>query len=87
MFYNSALFEQVGAMVPTTWDELVDVAEKFKMAGIPAFALGSLDRWPAQFWFDMILLRTAGNDYREKLMNGDASYTDAEVVRALWIVE
>ena len=34
----------------------------------------------------MILLRTAGNDYREKLMNGDASYTDPEVVRAfgLW---
>ena len=86
MFYNSALFEQVGAMVPTTWDELVDVAEQFKMAGIPAFSLGSLDRWPAQFWFDMILLRTAGNDYREKLMNGDASYTDPEVVRAygLW---
>jgi len=86
MFYNTALFEQVGATVPTTWDELVDVAEQFKMADIPAFALGSLDRWPAQFWFDMILLRTAGNDYREQLMNGDASYTDPEVVRAygLW---
>ncbi len=86
MFYNSALFEQVGAMVPTTWDELIAVAEMFKEAGIPAFALGSLDRWPAQFWFDMILLRTAGNDYREQLMNGHASYTDDEVVRAfrLW---
>ena len=86
MFYNSALFEQVGAMVPTTWDELVAVAQMFHDAGIPAFALGSLDRWPAQFWFDMILLRTAGNDYRELLMNGDASYTDPEVVRAygLW---
>ena len=86
MFYNTALFEQVGATVPTTWDELVAVAEQFKMADIPAFALGSLDRWPAQFWFDMILLRTAGNDYRERLMNGDAAYTDPEVVRAfgLW---
>ena len=86
MFYNSALFEQVGAMVPTTWDELVAVAQMFHDAGIPAFALGSLDRWPAQFWFDMILLRTAGNDYRELLMNGEASYTDPEVVRAygLW---
>ena len=82
VFYNTALFEQVGAMVPTTWDELVDVAEKFKMAGIPAFALGSRDRWPAQFWFDMILLRTAGNDYRQALMSGEASYTDPEVVRA-----
>ncbi|MCY3781382.1 MAG: extracellular solute-binding protein [Chloroflexi bacterium] len=86
MFYNTALFEQVGAMVPTTWDELVDVAEKFKMADIPAFALGSINRWPGQFWFDMILLRTAGNDYRNQLMSGEASYTDPEVVRAfsLW---
>ncbi len=86
MFYNVALFEQVGAMVPTTWDELVDAAEKFKMAGIPAFALGSIRRWPGQFWFDMILLRTAGNDYRNRLMSGEASYTDPEVMRAfgLW---
>ena len=86
MFYNVALFEEVGAMVPTNWDELVDVAEKFKMADIPAFALGSIKRWPGQFWFDMILLRTAGNDYRNQLMSGEASYTDPEVVRAfgLW---
>ena len=86
MFYNRALFEQVGAMAPTTWDELIDVAEKFKMAGIPAFALGSINRWPGQFWFDMILLRTAGNDYRNQLMSGEASYTDPEVTRAfgLW---
>lgn len=86
MFYNTALFEQVGAMAPTNWDELVDVAEKFKMADIPAFALGSINRWPGQFWFDMILLRTAGNDYRNQLMSGEASYTDPEVARAfsLW---
>ena len=86
MFYNTALFEQVGAEIPTDWDELVAVAESFKQAGIPAFALGSINRWPGQFWFDMILLRTAGNDYRSQLMSGEAAYTDAEVVRAygLW---
>jgi multiple sugar transport system substrate-binding protein/raffinose/stachyose/melibiose transport system substrate-binding protein len=85
-FYNTALFEEVGAEVPETWEDLVAVAELFKEAGIPAFSLGTLERWPGQFWFDMILLRTAGNDYREQLMNGEASYTDPEVVRAfsLW---
>ena len=85
-FYNTALFEEVGAMIPTSWDELVDVAEKFKMAGIPAFSLGSIEPWTAQFWFDMILLRTAGNDYRQELMSGNAAYTDDEVLRAfsLW---
>ncbi len=86
-FYNTALFEQVGAEVPETWDELIAVAELFNEAGIPAFSLGTLERWPGQFWFDMILLRTAGNDYRNRLLvTGEASYTDPEVVRAfsLW---
>lgn len=85
-FYNKALFEQVGAEVPTTWDELKAVAEQFKEADIPAFALGSRERWPAQFWFDMILLRTAGPEYRARLMAGEAAYTDPEVMRAfeLW---
>ena len=85
-FYNKHLFEEVGVEVPETWDELIEVAEAFKEADIPAFALGSQYRWPGQFWFDMILLRTAGNEYRQKLMNGEASYTDPEVVRAfeLW---
>ena len=82
MFYNPATFEAVGAMPPTTWDELIEVAEKFKAADIPAFALGSLNRWPGQFWFDMLLLRTAGNAYRNELMAGSAAYTDPEVVRA-----
>ena len=85
-FYNKALFEEVGVEVPQTWDEMVAAAEAFKAAGKPAFALGSIDRWPGQFWFDMILLRTAGNEYRNQLMSGEASYTDDEVVRAfsLW---
>ena len=52
-----------------------------KGAGVKPFALGSKNRWPAQFWFDYILLRTAGPEYRAKLMAGEASYTDPEVMR------
>ncbi len=86
MFYNKAVFAEHGLSVPTNWDELVAAAEALKMGGVHPFALGSINRWPGQFWFDMILLRTAGNDYRNQLMSGEASYTDPEVVRAygLW---
>ncbi len=42
-----------------------------------------MNKWPAQFWFDYLLLRTAGPEYRAKLMAGEASYTDPEVVRAM----
>lgn len=47
------------------------------------FTLGSKNRWPAQFWFDYLLLRTAGPDYRARLMAGDASYDDPEVRKAM----
>ena len=46
-------------------------------------SLGSMNRWPAQFWFDYLLLRTAGPDYRATLMAGEAAYTDPEVVNAM----
>ncbi len=51
--------------------------------GVLPISMGSVNRWPAQFWFDYILLRTAGPEYPAKLMAGEASYTDPEVVRTL----
>ncbi len=85
-FYNKAVFEKAGVSPPATWEEFLEVCEKLKAAGIVPIALGSRERWPAQFWLDYPLLRTAGPEYRAKLMAGEASYTDPEVVKAfeLW---
>src|SRR5690606_33439743 len=68
VFYNPEVMASAGVTeMPTTWDEMMDTAETLKAAGITPFALGSKDRWPAQFWFDYLLLRTAGPEYRDKL--------------------
>jgi ABC-type glycerol-3-phosphate transport system substrate-binding protein len=85
-FYNKDVFAEVGVTPPNTWEEFLVVCEKIKRAGIAPIALGSRERWPAQFWLDYPLLRTAGPEYRAKLMAGEASYTDPEVVKAweLW---
>lgn len=82
-FYNKKLFDTLGAAPPQSWDELKSLAGQFKQAGIPAFALGSRERWPAQFWFDYLLLRTAGPAYRAELMAGQRAYTDPEVTRTM----
>lgn len=81
-FYNKAVFEEVGVSPPTTWNEFLAVCEALKNAGVAPIALGSRERWPAQFWLDYPLLRTAGPEYRAALMAGTASYTDPEVARA-----
>ncbi|MFI6481741.1 ABC transporter substrate-binding protein [Nonomuraea sp. NPDC050663] len=83
MFYNPKAMAKAGVTeMPKTWDELLATADKLKAAGITPFALGSKNRWPAQFWFDYLLLRTAGPDYRAQLMAGKAKYTDPQVAEA-----
>lgn len=81
-FYNKNLFSQQKLNPPTTWSEFIEICKTLKDRGIPANALGAKERWPAQFWFDYLLLRTAGPLYRAKLMQGKASYTDPEVIEA-----
>lgn len=84
-FYNKQLFNNLKIDPPKTWLDFISVCNTFKKNGITPLALGSQSRWPAQFWFDYILLRTAGAQYRNKLMTGKASYIDDEVVNCFKI--
>lgn len=84
VFYNKAVLENAGVSdMPTDWNGFLALCEKLKAAGVAPIALGSANRWPAQFWFDYLLLRTAGPEYRARLMAGEASYDDPEVQRAM----
>lgn len=84
MFYNKKVLADAGMTAPpATWDEFIALCKALKEKGVAPLALGSKNRWPAQFWFDYLLLRTAGPDYRAKLMAGEASYDDPEVVAAM----
>ncbi len=83
-FYNPAVMEAAGITeFPTTWDEFKAMCDTLLASGVTPIALGSMNRWPAQFWFDYLLLRTAGPEYRAALMAGEASYTDPQVVRVM----
>lgn len=85
-FYNKKIFDRLGIVPPATWTEFLAACDKIKKAGVIPIALGAKTRWPAQFWFDFLLLRTAPFEFREKLMKGQASYTSPEVfnVFRLW---
>jgi multiple sugar transport system substrate-binding protein/raffinose/stachyose/melibiose transport system substrate-binding protein len=80
-FYNKQIFDREQLSPPASWDEFVDLCRHLKKKGIYPVALGARERWPAQFWLDYLLLRTAGPQYRADLMKGKAAYTDSEVKR------
>jgi len=84
VFYNAKVLKDAGVTTtPKTWDEFVSMCKTLKGKGVTPFALGTKNRWPGQFWFDYLLLRTAGPEYRAKLVAGKASYTDPEVKKAM----
>jgi ABC-type glycerol-3-phosphate transport system substrate-binding protein len=85
-FYNKSIFARYGLSPPRTWEEFLVLSERLKARGIVPLALGSKSRWPAQFWFDYLLLRTAPLEYRQRLLSGQAAFNDPEVLRvfSLW---
>ncbi|WP_374621698.1 ABC transporter substrate-binding protein [Devosia sp.] len=84
MFYNKKVMADAGITdLPKTWEEFVALCDTLKAKGVTPIALGSKNRWPAQFWFDYLVLRTAGPEYRAALMAGTASYTDDQVKLAM----
>lgn len=85
LFYNKAIFQKFSLKPPKTWTEFINTCEKLKTNGVTPIALGSREKWPAQFWFDYLLLSTAGHEYRQNLMDGKASYTDQQVMNTFSI--
>lgn len=86
IFYNKKIFESLNIEKPRTWAEFLEACQTIKEAGITPIGLGSKNKWPAQFWFDYLLLRTAGYEKREALMRGEMSYDSQEVIKTfeLW---
>ncbi|MHA3979112.1 ABC transporter substrate-binding protein [Halovulum sp. GXIMD14794] len=82
-WYNKKVFAEAGVEPPSNWDEFKAVAAKLKEAGVTPILIGSKAGWEPLLWFDYMVLRTAGSDFRTGLMAGTESYTDPKVVRAM----
>lgn len=72
-WYDKALFAEKGWAVPSSYDELLALAETIKGAGIVPFALGNKDAWPATFWFQYLEMRLKGSGVVSAFVNKDAN--------------
>ena len=82
-WYNKAVFAEHNLTPPQTWEEFTAVAETLKQAGVTPFVLGASSGWEPLFWFDYMVLRVAGSEFRNNLMAGTESYLDPKVVEAM----
>ncbi len=83
IYYNRTAYEQVGAEVPSTWEEFLANCARFKAAGIDCVTTGTRALWPGAGIFDYLSLRTNGYDWHMKLTAGEIPWTD-DSVRAVF---
>lgn len=78
LFCNKKLFEQAGAKIPTTYDELVEAVQKLKkLDGVTPFASGAKDGWNAAFIYQALALREVGAENINKMLGGSEKFSDA----------
>jgi glucose/mannose transport system substrate-binding protein len=84
LFYSKKLFDELKVAPPATVDEMIAVARRIKAAkpGVAPIAIGTREKWPAVFLFDVVLLSTSGPDVYEKFYTGQLNVKTSPAVRA-----
>ncbi len=84
LYTNKDVFSQVGAEVPTTWQELLDVIPKFKDAGIAPFSIAGQSVWPELMWLQYLTDRIGGPEVFQAILdNKPDAWSDPAVTEAL----
>jgi len=89
LFCNQDLFDQAGATIPTTYDELLTAVEKLAaLDGVTPMASGAKDGWNAAFMYQALALREAGASEVNAMLKGESAFDgDAYVEAANKVVE
>ncbi|WP_234438853.1 MULTISPECIES: ABC transporter substrate-binding protein [Streptomyces] len=82
IWFNKKLFADQHLATPTTYDQLVAAAAKFKRSGVTPFAADGKDGWPLTRLVSGYLYRELGPDALEAVADGKAKLTDPAYVKA-----
>lgn len=83
IFYNKDVFEEHGFDLPTSWDELLTVAEEMKAKDIVPIAQAGKASYLLSLTHSVIGATTYGHQYTEDLLSGKADLTDARFVKSV----
>lgn len=88
MYYNKAIFEELGLDVPTTWDDFMAVNEAIADAGYIPMALTGKDSWMLPIFHSVIGAGTyGGNAFVEGILSGETTFEDPAFVESLQAVK
>jgi raffinose/stachyose/melibiose transport system substrate-binding protein len=77
IYYNKAIYTELGLEVPETWDEFLANLAAVKAAGYAGLANGGKDGWTLEVLQGVICPNFYGaNDYFNEVVSGDTNFTD-----------
>jgi raffinose/stachyose/melibiose transport system substrate-binding protein len=85
MWYDAAVFEELGLSEPETWDDFLRALSVIKRSGRAPIVMGNADAWVAGNFVGLMLYRMAGNEKAEAIMGLEpgAGLDDPDFVKAL----
>jgi alpha-glucoside transport system substrate-binding protein len=86
IWYAVPAFEEAGVEPPETWEQLNEVRDTVKAAGITPYSVGVDVGWPMTDIFENIYIRSAGVEKYDQLINHEIPWTDQSVKDALTIM-
>jgi len=88
LYYNEALFEQVGLDVPETWSEVEQAIEVFNDHDITPFSMAGGSVWPALIWLQYLTDRHGGEEVFQAVVDGEPdAWSQESILYALEIMQ
>ncbi|BAM48037.1 extracellular solute-binding protein [Amphibacillus xylanus] len=82
IYYNKAIFDEVGVSVPETWDDFKDVVTKLVDAGVTPITVGNRDAWTGSMWYMYLADRIGGPAALNNAINRSGSFEDPALIQA-----
>lgn len=84
VFYNKAIYKELGLTVPETWDQFIGNLQAMKKAGIQPLANGGKDGWTLEVMMGSICPNFYGaNDFFEAVVAGKTTFQDPRFIGAI----
>ena len=84
VYYNKAIYKQLGLSVPDTWDQFIGNLQAMKKAGIQPLANGGKDGWTLEVMMGTICPNFYGaNDFFDAVVAGKTTFQDPRFVNAI----
>lgn len=82
LFCNKTIFDQYGLEVPKTFDDLMNCVKTFRKNDVTPMVLGAKDGWHIGMIQNALAVRTAGAEYMNKALAGEATLNTPEIVKS-----